>query len=646
MIDVILLSGAAIIALGGIAPLRRDWVHAAIAMQAIGATLTGAGAIIVLVTGRCAGAQFHSSLVPAFGLDGLSAFFVAMTSVVALMAFVYSFDSLPHNRHSRSLTSLTAAFVLALIGVVTARDPITFLAFWELMTLLPATAILVARPDREARTAVFVYIAITHLAGVGVWTSILVLAQHGAIGATLEPSSARDAVMVAALAGFGAKAGLIPVHTWLIRAHPLAPAHISALMSGVMIKIAVYGLIRVLFEWTAPAPLWIGVALIAVGALSALGGVLYALVQHELKRLLAFSSVENVGIITLALGTSLVLHDRGFDLWAAIAFGAALLHMFNHAAFKSLLFLCAGSFGRAVGDLKFSRLGGLLTRMPRTGWPFLIGCMAIAGIPPLSGFASEWLALQSLAHLTYERSASVSLPAVLAAAALAMTAAVSLFCFVKAAGMTLLGESRSPEAAAAKDQSAARWMPLVLLAAICVILGLVPSLILPTLAALDPIAVAAPAAGISMNFPGTGNLPALALGTLLLVAGTIVFRLTAAGDRQDRTPAWAGGQRTVPEFAGTSAGFTKPLLLVLEIAFRPRRDLLVKEAPGLVREVRYRSYVPHLFDTLIYGPVHRTALLAAAFARRTQTGNVRVYIAYLIGLLVGMLAVVRLGLIG
>ena len=191
----------------------------------------------------------------------------------------------------------------------------------------------------------------------------------------------------------GTKAGVMPLHSWLPRAHPIAPAPVSALMSGVMIKVAIYGLVRVLVDWLGVLPLWFGVLVLALGALSAVGGVVYALFQHDLKRLLAFHSIENVGIIVLGLGACLLLRARGADAWAALALAAALLHTLNHAVFKSLLFLGAGAFERAVGSLELDRLGGLLRRMPWTGGAFLVGSLAIAGVPPLNGFASEWLTL-------------------------------------------------------------------------------------------------------------------------------------------------------------------------------------------------------------------------------------------------------------
>ena len=252
----------------------------------------------------------------------------------------------------------------------------------------------------------------------------------------------------------GTKAGVMPFHTWLPRAHPIAPAHISALMSGVMIKIAVYGLVRVLVDWVGVLPLWIGGLVLALGALSAVGGVTYALFQHDLKRLLALHSIENIGIIVLGLGACLLMRTGGADTWAAFALAAALLHTLNHALFKALLFLGAGAFERAAGSLELDRLGGLLRRMPWTGGAFLVGAMAIAGIPPLNGFASEWLTLQSLLHVSAYGSVAVGLAGAIALAALAATAALAVYCFVKVVGLVLLGAPRREAAAHAVEAPA------------------------------------------------------------------------------------------------------------------------------------------------------------------------------------------------
>ena len=290
----------------------------------------------------------------------------------------------------------------------------------------------------------FTYLAVTHLGGAGTWIAILLLAQgrtrSAAPAAISSGSGLQIAIALAALVGMGTKAGVMPLHVWLPRAHPIAPAPVSALMSGVMIKVAIYGLVRVLVDWVGVLPVWFGVLVLGLGALSAVGGVVYALFQHDLKRLLALHSIENVGIIVLGLGACLVLRARGADTWAAFALGAALLHTLNHAVFKALLFLGAGAFERAVGSLELDRLGGLLRRMPWTGGAFLVGAMAIAGLPPLNGFASEWLTLQALLHVTAYGDVGDGIAGAIALAALAATAALARL---------LLRQGRRPRAARA-----------------------------------------------------------------------------------------------------------------------------------------------------------------------------------------------------
>jgi hydrogenase-4 component B len=451
-------------------------------------------------------------------------------------------------------------------------------------------------------------------------------------------------VIVAALVGFGTKAGLMPMHSWLPRAHPVAPSYVSALMSGVMIKVALYGLIRVLFEWAAPAPLWAGVTVLGLGLLSALGGVLYALVQHDLKRLLAFHSIENVGIVALGLGASIVFATQGDATWAAIAFAAALLHVLNHAVFKALLFLAAGAFERAVGGLDLDRIGGLLRRMPWTGGAFLVGSMAIAGVPPLNGFASEWLTLQALLHIALGPSLGIGLAGALATAGLAATAALALFCFVKVVGLVLLGAPRQPRAAEAVEPAVGMRFGPVFLAGCCVGLGAVPGLLVPSLMQLAPEPRSI-ATGPGLLIPGTGSLPSpwLLVGLLALTGGLWLVR---GSRRAAPVPAWTCGSQGEPALAWSSAGFTKPLRLALEGVLRPRRDVVTTHEHGLVQSVHYRGEVPHLFDTAVYGPLQRGALAGARMARRIQSGSVRAYAAYLLGLMLVLLALVRAGAIG
>jgi hydrogenase-4 component B len=647
-LELLVLLGAALLVAGTVAPAVRGTLTAAVGLQAVGIALLGIGGALVLFGAPVFGAAFRSSLHPALGFDSLTVFFLATLALIGAPALVYSRGYLVGVAHNRALIALGGLFLIALVGVVTARDPSSFLACWELMTLVPATAILVRRSDATVRRAVYVYLAVTHLGGAGVWICVLALAHYGALGnpAALAAQGAgvQAFIIAAAIVGFGTKAGLIPLHSWLPRAHPVAPSHISALMSGVMIKMALYGLIRVLFEWAAPAPLWAGLVVLWLGLLSALGGVLYALVQHDLKRLLAFSSIENVGIVALGLGASILFASEGDTTWAAIAFAAALLHILNHAVFKALLFLAAGAFERAVGSLDLDHIGGLLRRMPWTGGAFLVGSMAIAGVPPLNGFASDWLTLQALIHVAFGPSLGLGLAGAIATAGLAATAALAVFCFVKVVGLVLLGAPRRVEAEWAVEATPSMRAAPVFLAGCCVALGAVPGLLIPSLMELAPGSPGL-AAEPSLSIPGTGSLPSpwLLLGLLALTA--LAWRLRGSR-RSAPVPAWACGQQVERRLDWSSAGFTKPLRLVLEAVLRPRREIVPVREHGQLQSVRYRGEIPHLFDTLLYGPVQRGALASALIARRLQSGSIRAYAGYLLALLLGLLVLVRVGAIG
>ena len=500
--------------------------------------------------------------------------------------------------------------------------------------------------DRPARQAVFTQSVISHLGGAGTWIAVLLLAKAGAIGnpSAIEAGSGlQAAVALAALIGMGTKAGVMPLHVWLPRAHPLASAPVSALMSGVMIKVAIYALIRVLVDWVGILPLWFGILVLAFGALSAVGGVLYALFQRDLKRLLAFSSVENIGIIFLGIGACLIFRAHGIDGWAAIALGAALLHTLNHAIFKSLLFLAAGVFERAVGSLELDRLSGLLRSMPWTGWAFLVGAMAIAGLPPLNGFASEWLTLQVLLHIPFYSNVADGIAGAIALAALSATAALALFCFVRVIGQVLLGPNR--RSVRPTEAPLVMRISLTFLAGACVVLGIVPGLVFGALTELAPWRTTQTTGLSALDIPQTGSLPTVGIAIFMIVFVTGLTLITRRNPSAEKAPTWACGQPIGQQFKWTGAGFTKPVRLMLEVVLRPRRAIERRTEGGVIQSITYSGSVPLLFDEYVYRPAARLALLLATFLRRLQTGRLSTYVAYLIGLLVAVLTFARLGVL-
>ena len=648
MSGVLLGAGLGAVALGGALSVWGRAFSAGLWLQATGAVGISVAGFWALGSQAALGDTFTNAFVPRFGVDGLSGLFLGILGLIAAPALVFSVRYLRPSPQGRAVGALTALFVLVLALVVCARDPLTFLAGWESMTLVPAVVILVSRgADRRARKIVFTYLAVTHLGGAGTWVAILLLAHAGAIGGhttIASGSGLQTAIALSALIGMGTKAGVMPLHVWLPRAHPIAPAPVSALMSGVMIKVAIYGLVRVLIDWDGVLPVWFGVLVLAVGALSALGGVVYALFEHDLKRLLAMHSIENIGIIVLGIGASLVLRARGADAWAAFALAAALLHCVNHAVFKALLFLGAGAFERAVGSLEIDRLGGLLRRMPWSGGAFLVGAMAIAGLPPLNGFASEWLTLQALIHVPRYGHIGDGVAGALALAALAGTAALAVFCFVKVVGLVLLGAPRTPAVAAAEEPPIPLRAALIFLALACVALGFAPGVLFGPLVGLAPWSSAV-GTHLGLHVPGTGSLPTVGIA-VALIGLTVALALVRGNRRAALAPTWASGQLVEPALHWTSAGFTKSLRLVLEFVLRPEREISSKTEGGVLQEVVYSGNVPHLIEDRLYRPVERLGFRAAVHARRLQTGSVGTYVVYLIGLVIVLLLAVRLGAIG
>lgn len=641
------LVGALIIALGSVIAAFRGLLRTGLFFQAAGTTVLGVVGLLALLGSKHAGSPFHNAVSPALGIDPFTGFFLVVLAMTAVPTLIYARDYLPGSNGDRIVAALTGGFMLSLVGVLTARDLTTFLGFWELMTLLPAAAIIAARRDVEVRGAVYAYMAITHLGGAGVWIALLVLQHHGAFGDPAALAAAgtgtQTLVAIAALIGFGTKAGFVPLHSWLPRAHPVAPSHLSALMSGMMLKVALYGLIRVEFQWLGSTPRWLGIVLLAFGAASSFGGLLWALVQHELKRMLAYSSIENVGIIALGLGSSLLLGDAGQRTWAAIAFAAALLQIANHATFKTLLFLGAGAIQKAVGSLDLDHLGGLLRRMPWTGAAFMVGALSVAGLPFFNGFASEWLTLESLLHTALNRPVAVALAAALALAILAATAASAVLGFVKIIGLTLLGQPRRKECAEAVDPPAGMRLSMAFLALLCIALGLVPGLVLPTLIGLAPGAAhTGIGRHISLSLPLTGNYPTLWVAVaLVLLTGALSW--WRGSRRAAKAPTWASGQPIVLSLGWTSAGFTTSARLAFKRVLRLDRKFDVRRSGGMIQEINYSGVVPPLADRWLYQPTIRTALRFAKVARRLQSGNIRTYATYLLGLLLVLLVLTRVG---
>ena len=452
------------------------------------------------------------------------------------------------------------------------------------------------------------------------------------------PAPLRTAVFLLAFVGFGTKAGIVPLHLWLPRAHPIAPSPVSALMSGVMLKTAVYGLVRFAFDFLGSGPSWWGYLVLFAGAVSGLLGVLYAIGEHDLKRLLAYHSVENIGIIYLGLGAALVFTANHAPVWAALALTAALLHCLNHAIFKSLLFLGAGAISDAAHTLDLEELGGLQKRMPLTGTMFLIACCSIVGLPLFNGFVSEWLTFRSFLAGSEMTNLSAAIVLPLAAGVLALIGGLAAACFAKVYGVAFLGRPRSGEAGSANEVSLPMQAGMGVLATACVVIGIFPGLVLRSLGTLTEELLpgaALPPAATSL----TVVLPWIALFVLVLVGGFAGFKRA-----KKLTATWACGLPGLDErMQYTSTAFSKPLRKVFSRVYRAERTLEVVpgDPPYFPVSISYRSVRTTSFEKFLYRPGVDAIVTAALRLRRLQTGNIQIYLLYIFAALIALLMFMR-----
>lgn len=627
----------------------------AIAAAALGAVALLDEAPLVLV----------SPVLPLTGLalrlDGLGGFFLILIGVAGSAAAVYGFGySVAYDGRARGrmLGAMVNVLLLALTLQVIADNALTFLLAWEVMSLAAYFTVLTDHEQPEAVRAANWYLAVTHVGFVALVAMFFLLAagdvsaSFGAMrGATLGPG-VRDAAFLLALVGFGAKAGLVPLHVWLPMAHPVAPSHVSALMSGVVIKMGAYGFLRVIVDILGGGPMWWGALTLAVGALSAVVGVLYALMDADLKRLLAFSSVENIGIVFIGLGTGLTLHAYGLHDIAALAFVGALYHALNHACFKSLLFMGAGAVLHAIGTRSMEAAGGLIRRMPWTALGFLVGAGAIAALPPLNGFASEWLIFQSLLGGAAIPDAGVAVLMPVAVALLALTSGLAAACFVRAFGITFLAIPRSPAAGAAHEASLFMRVPMLGLAAACLVLGVGPVVAVPLIARALRGMPGLVGHGVTFTL-GTGlsigggatQISPIVVGVLLLgLLGLLPLALRLGGaDRRLRLgDTWGCGRiGQTPRMQYTATAFAEPLRRIFAELYRPTEDLSVDHHPEsryFVRSIRYASDVRPWFETTLYAPVLGALRAVAGHVRWVQSGSLHLYLLYMsVGLLMLLL---------
>jgi hydrogenase-4 component B len=601
--------------------------------------LTGADGVDWHSTFRVGGEPLH------LRLDALSALFLMLVGVIGGTGAVYatgywSDAEYPHSApRGRAWWS---GLVLSLSSVLLASNGLHFLIAWELFTVSAYFLITLENRRREVRAAGWLYLAASHVGMVFLFAFFCTLAAKTG---SWELGPMRDQAGLAplfwlALLGFGVKAGVFPLHVWLPSAHANAPSHVSAIMSGVAIKMGIYGLVR--FSGWLPMPSAAGPVVIGLGAAGALLGIAFALAQNDIKRLLAYCSVENIGVIFIGLGGALIASNQGDARWGRLVLAGALLHVWNHGLFKALLFFGAGSVLHATGTREMSRLGGLWRTMPWTAGLFALGAVAISGLPPLNGFVSEWLVYLGLfdAVNAHGASAWAAMPAVLA---LAVTGALALATFVKVSAIVFLGAPRTKIAEHAHDCGSAMRGSMLMLAAVCVAIGLAPVLCWPLVARAAGVWNPAWAGAVELPAPLATLGPVQAVLALLAIAAAVALWRHARRNGAKRALTWDCGyalptarmQYTGGSFGGIATGWFFWILRPEGKLRRPRGPF--PESASCVERM------PETVLERLIGPVGDGVMYVSTAVRQLQQGRLQSYILYLVAGLAALAVLVVLG---
>jgi len=666
-IDAALCGIAALMGLGVLAIVLQHWrIRSRIiyALSLIICTSLLAVALTHLLQDR---ATFQTAVLPLglpwlgahFRLDSLSSCFLVIINFGGAVASLYALGSGEHEEAPGRVLPFYPAFLSGMSLVLLAADAFTFLFAWEFMSLSSWAMVMAHHHDRKNLRAGYIYLL---MASFGTLTLLLAFGllagPSGAyvfadMGQVPRPGWLPGVVVMLALLGAGSKAGLVPLHVWLPLAHPAAPSHVSALMSGVMTKVAVYGFVRIAFDLAGAPAWWWSLPILVVGAATAVVGVLFAILQRDLKRLLAYSTVENIGIVFVALGLALAFKANGMQWAAALAFTAAILHALNHVLFKSLLFFGAGAVLHATGERNIERLGGLIHRMPQTAFVFLGGSMAISALPPLNGFVSEWLLFQAILMSPALPQWGLKLVVPGAGAMLALAAALAAACFVRAFGITFQGRARSPAAAAARETDVFSRAAMLLLLAMCLLAGILPGFLMD---AAGPVARLA----VGQAMPEQASMRWLSIVPVaesrssyngLLVFAFIIFSMLVtvevihrfASRTVRRAPAWdCGYPDPSPATQYTADSFAQPLRRVLGPSVLLVRERVRMPPPGDPRPAKLILTWRDIVWKGIYEPLGSAIRTLAARLDVLQFLTIRRYLSLVFAALVGLLLVVAI----
>lgn len=594
-----------------------------------------------------------------FRIDALSAAVLLLVDLGGVMASLYGLGYGRHEEQPGRVLPFFPAFLAGMNLVVLADDAFTFLWSWEVMSLTSWALVVVHHRDAESRRAGTIYLIMAAFGTMMLLLALGLLAgtaggyAFDTIRAGTKAPWLAAPVLLLALLGAGSKAGLVPVHVWLPLAHPAAPSHVSALMSGVMTKVAIYGFIRIVFDLLGAPPWWCGLIVLAIGSLSALVGILSALMETDIKRALACSTIENVGIVFVGLGLALAFGANGLATAAALALTAAMFHMFNHSLFKSLLFMGAGAVSTATGTRDMDRLGGLIHRLPATSALFLLGAAAISALPPLNGFVSEWLAFQAvlLSPDLPQWALRLEVPAV--GGILALAAALAGAGFVRIFGVTFLGRPRSDAAASAKEVDRFSLAAMIILAALCLWAGVFPGLVVDALQPAIHLLLGTtlpPQAGIAwLSLVPIGAGRSSYNGLLVLIFAAVSAGLAAwfihrfASHAVRRTIAWGCGfAGPTPATQYSAESFSQPLRRVFgALAFRAR-ETVEMPAPGDTSPARLAVHTIDPAWVTIYAPIAGVVSHVADRLNPLQYLTIRRYLAIVFVLLVVLLLAVAI----
>jgi hydrogenase-4 component B len=594
-----------------------------------------------------------------FRIDALSAFFLVVVNLGGAAASLFALGYGRHEEYPQRVLPFYPAYLAGMNLVVLSDDAFSFLVSWEFMSLTSWALVIAHHKVSENVRAGYVYLLMASFGTLALLLAFGLLA--GADGnysfdaiRLSHPSAALAAlVLVLTIVGAGSKAGVVPLHAWLPLAHPAAPSHVSALMSGVMTKVAVYGLVRIVFDLLGPPAWWWSILVLAIGGITAVMGVLYALMQHDLKRLLAYHTVENIGIIYIGLGLALAFKAHDMPLAAALALTAALFHVFNHSVFKSLLFFGAGAVLNATGERDMEHLGGLIHRMPQTAFVFLVGCVAISALPPLNGFVSEWLTFQAILISPQLPSWGLKFLVPAVGALLALSAALAAACFVKAFGVSFLGRARTPAARDAQETDSNSLAAMYFLAALCLAAGILPGIFLDALAPVSNALV-----GVSMPHQTTVEWLTIVPiaesrssynGLLVFIFVTMSGSLAAfaihrlASDRLRRGPAWDCGYpdaSTATQY--TASSFAQPIRRVYGTSVFAAREIGDMPPPGAMAPARLTVELRDLIWDFAYAPIAGFIGIAADRLNVLQFLTIRRYLTLVFTALVLLLLVLAI----